>query len=193
MGHGGTNFGFWSGANGGGGSSFQPHETSYDYDSPVSEAGEHGFHAGVDKFAAMKAVLAKHFRGTVPPEPALPPRRAFGNVTLGERVPLLSALAALAPAPVATEVESTPAMGSGGRFLFFYIKTLEARVCLRGKQTAPWASQRAALSFPRPASLAPPAGNDGPRVAAHHGKRVLSVRLHAVPCSRAAGQSIPWT
>ena len=28
MGHGGTNWGFWSGANGGGGSSFQPHETS---------------------------------------------------------------------------------------------------------------------------------------------------------------------
>lgn len=43
MGHGGTNFGFWSGANGGGGSSFQPHETSYDYDSPVSESGEHGW------------------------------------------------------------------------------------------------------------------------------------------------------
>ena len=29
MGHGGTNFGFFSGANGGGGSSFQPHITSY--------------------------------------------------------------------------------------------------------------------------------------------------------------------
>ena len=41
--------GFWSGANGGGGKSYQPHETSYDYDSPVSEAGEHGYHGGVDK------------------------------------------------------------------------------------------------------------------------------------------------
>ena len=39
MGHGGTNFGYWSGANGGGGSSYQPHETSYDYNSPVAEAG----------------------------------------------------------------------------------------------------------------------------------------------------------
>lgn len=37
MGHGGTNFGFWSGANGDGGSSFVAHITSYDYDAMVSE------------------------------------------------------------------------------------------------------------------------------------------------------------
>lgn len=39
MAHGGTNFGFWNGANGGG-SSFQPTITSYDYDAPISEGKE---------------------------------------------------------------------------------------------------------------------------------------------------------
>merc|ERR1719253_1488852 len=52
MGHGGSNFGFWSGANGGG-KSYQPHITSYDYDSPVSENGDHGYGAGGDKFEKL--------------------------------------------------------------------------------------------------------------------------------------------
>lgn len=40
MAHGGTNFGFWAGANVG--DTYQPHITSYDYDCPVSEAGGYG-------------------------------------------------------------------------------------------------------------------------------------------------------
>ena len=95
MGHGGTNFAHWAGANGGGGKSYEPHETSYDYDSPISEAGEHGYHAGVDKFAAMQSTLAAarsggarigvRVRDAPPPaEPALPPRAAFGKVVLTE-------------------------------------------------------------------------------------------------------------
>ena len=84
MGHGGTNFGWFSGANGGGGSSFQPHVTSYDYDSPVSEAGEHGYHASVDKYAAMQKVLLAHSpsedvaAAAASPEPPLLPRAALG-------------------------------------------------------------------------------------------------------------------
>jgi beta-galactosidase len=38
--HGGTNFGMWAGANGGGpNTSYEPHVTSYDYDAPVNEQG----------------------------------------------------------------------------------------------------------------------------------------------------------
>ena len=36
MAHGGTNFGFWSGANGDGARNYLAHITSYDYDSPIS-------------------------------------------------------------------------------------------------------------------------------------------------------------
>ena len=38
--HGGSNFGFWAGANVDG-QHFMPHITSYDYDAPVSEAGDY--------------------------------------------------------------------------------------------------------------------------------------------------------
>lgn len=37
--HGGTNFGFWAGANIQD-TAYQPHITSYDYSSPISEAGD---------------------------------------------------------------------------------------------------------------------------------------------------------
>ena len=116
MGHGGTNFGFWSGANGGGGSSFQPHETSYDYSSPVSEAGEHGFHSTVDKYVAMQSTLAKaQLRGgggAPPAELPLPPREAFGTVVLTERVPLFDALDALSPGAPSGPFDTAPTMES---------------------------------------------------------------------------------
>lgn len=57
MGYGGTNYGFYSGANGNGGSSYTPHITSYDYDSPLSEGGQHGFgSAGQDKYKGVLEV-----------------------------------------------------------------------------------------------------------------------------------------
>jgi len=100
MGHGGTNWGFWSGVNGGGGTSFQPHETSYDYDSPVSEGGEHGYNNDVDKYAAMQNVFSKYHMavdGTIPSEPVLLPRTAYGNVTMAKSAPILANIGALSP------------------------------------------------------------------------------------------------
>ncbi|GAA1995329.1 beta-galactosidase family protein [Catenulispora subtropica] len=59
MGHGGTNFGFWAGANHSGvlaaDPGYQPTITSYDYDAPVGEAGEL-----TPKFHAFRDVLAKY-------------------------------------------------------------------------------------------------------------------------------------
>ena len=110
MGHGGTNWGFWSGANGGGGTSFQPHITSYDYDSPVSEAGEHGYNNGLDKYAAMQTVLKKYAAKdeVVPPEPPLPPRTAYGQMAMTQRAGLLANLAVLSPEAAATNTDATP-------------------------------------------------------------------------------------
>jgi hypothetical protein len=57
MGYGGTNYGFYSGANGDGGSSYMPHITSYDYNSPLSEGGQHGYgSSGQDKYAGVLKV-----------------------------------------------------------------------------------------------------------------------------------------
>ncbi|HEX8325788.1 MAG TPA: beta-galactosidase [Tepidisphaeraceae bacterium] len=51
MAHGGTSFGFWSGAD----RPFQPDTSSYDYDAPISEAGWR-----TPKFEASREVMAKH-------------------------------------------------------------------------------------------------------------------------------------
>ena len=72
--HGGTNFGFWAGANSGG-KGYQPDVTSYDYDAPINEQGR-----TTAKFTALRDLLLK-YRGAdavpaVPPEvpaAAIPP------------------------------------------------------------------------------------------------------------------------
>lgn len=83
MAHGGTNFGFWAGANGGGGTDYQPDITSYDYNSPISEHGAHNVGSdGADKFDAVQALLRKNFDDATFDEPIAPSVAAFGEVPL---------------------------------------------------------------------------------------------------------------
>lgn len=52
--HGGTNFGFISGAKGNeAGTVYQPHTTSYDYNAPLAENGD-----TTDKYFAIREVLS---------------------------------------------------------------------------------------------------------------------------------------
>jgi len=51
--HGGTNFGFWAGANMG--KTYQPDVTSYDYDAPINERGE-----PTPKYFAIRELLARY-------------------------------------------------------------------------------------------------------------------------------------
>jgi beta-galactosidase len=79
MAHGGTNFGFSSGANTGDlASEFQPDLTSYDYDAPIGEAGD----VSSAKFQSIRTVLSKYANGTLPEPPPLPERIAYGEVTM---------------------------------------------------------------------------------------------------------------
>lgn len=89
MGYGGTNWGFWNGANGGG-SSFQPVITSYDYDSPVSEGGIHGYGPDGDKYAALQQLLTYWADGQVPSEPPAPAVNAYGTVGMNNYADLWS-------------------------------------------------------------------------------------------------------
>ena len=70
---GGTNFGFWNGANGGS-SSYLPQPTSYDYDAPLTEAGDPW-----DKYMAIRDVIKKynHIPDHVPPAT---PKTAYGEI-----------------------------------------------------------------------------------------------------------------
>ena len=64
--HGGTSFGFMSGANWDH-STYEPDVTSYDYDSPVSESG-----ALTKKYSAFRDVIARHRPGVELPDPPPP-------------------------------------------------------------------------------------------------------------------------
>ena len=66
MAHGGTNFGYWNGANHD--RVIQPTVTSYDYNAPVGEDGTLN-----DKFDALRAAL-QQFHDNPLPEPPAPPR-----------------------------------------------------------------------------------------------------------------------
>jgi len=80
--HGGTNFGFWNGANCHDGV-YHPTVTSYDYGALLSEAGDI-----TPTYTACKQVLEKHFG----PAPAIPVansvKKAYGKVALGQRIQL---------------------------------------------------------------------------------------------------------
>ncbi|MET7994685.1 beta-galactosidase family protein [Amycolatopsis sp. NPDC005232] len=86
---GGTNFGFTSGANTSG-TTYQPTVTSYDYDSPVGEAGDLGA-----KFTALRAVIGKYTKLPDGPIPGRSPRLAPQTVKPDATASLLASLPAL--------------------------------------------------------------------------------------------------
>jgi beta-galactosidase len=83
--HGGTNFGFMNGANNYG--TLEPTVTSYDYDSPVSEAGDL-----TEKYYEFKKVISKYTKveDDILPEPIS--KKAYGKVTLDRYAGLFESL-----------------------------------------------------------------------------------------------------
>jgi beta-galactosidase len=93
--HGGTNFGFGSGANFD--KAYQPTVTSYDYDSPVSESGDI-----TAKYHAFRDVIGKYRSLPDGPLPQTPPRAAFGTVALTQQAILRDSLLEIAGHPIVT-------------------------------------------------------------------------------------------
>lgn len=62
--HGGTNFGFWAGANYNNETNIQPDITSYDYDAPISEAGW-----ATEKYMGIRELMKKYVKYDVPEVP----------------------------------------------------------------------------------------------------------------------------
>ncbi|XP_041057306.1 beta-galactosidase-like isoform X1 [Carcharodon carcharias] len=92
---GGTNFGFWNGADYN--AKYRPITTSYDYNAPLSEAGD-----PTEKFYALRDVIRK-FRD-VPVGPVPPPtvKFAYGSVPVTKYGALLDFLNVLAPGGAVT-------------------------------------------------------------------------------------------
>eukprot|EP00927_Polykrikos_kofoidii_P040383 TRINITY_DN34535_c0_g1_i1.p1 TRINITY_DN34535_c0_g1~~TRINITY_DN34535_c0_g1_i1.p1 ORF type:complete len:642 (+),score=71.91 TRINITY_DN34535_c0_g1_i1:57-1982(+) len=91
--HGGTNFGFWSGANGGQHKRYEPDITSYDYRAPISEAGTHGIGwDGKDLFIAVKDAIAAAHGQPSSSEPDVLPMTSYGQIKFSGRVGLFDHL-----------------------------------------------------------------------------------------------------
>lgn len=70
---GGTNFGYWNGANG----PYAAQPTSYDYDAPLTEAGDL-----TEKYFAIREVIKMHRKIPEGPVPPTTPKYAYGTVVM---------------------------------------------------------------------------------------------------------------
>jgi hypothetical protein len=196
MAHGGTSFAWTAGANGGGGASYQPDITSYDYDAPISEGGEHGYGSDrIDKFEAVRQQLIQPARlarmlwygqpastppAPPPPEAPLAPRAALGAVPLDEFVPFLDAAYSLQPS-VASTGDATPPAGVervgcfGGGFAVFEASLAED-VAGGARLSLPLLHDRALVFIDTPVTTKEYVGTiyrtDASAVATYRGRRV---------------------
>lgn len=87
--HGGTNFGFWNGANHDG--RYRPTVSSYDYDAPIDEQGR-----PTAKYYAFREVFARH-GAEVGPVPGTVTPQAYGEVRLKQAKNLFSLVEGMTP------------------------------------------------------------------------------------------------
>jgi len=111
--HGGSNFGFYNGANIVD-DVYLPTITSYDYDAPLNEAGE-----PTGKFHAIRETIAKHI-GTAPialPTPVK--KQAYGTVSMTERASLFDSLEWLSSPQYRTNPEPMEMLGQSFGFILY--------------------------------------------------------------------------
>lgn len=90
--HGGTNFGFTSGANYNNEVSLQPDMTSYDYDAPISEAGWN-----TPKYDTLRSILLKYVKYKVPAVPARLPVISVPDIRFSKTVDLFDVVKGIKP------------------------------------------------------------------------------------------------
>ncbi len=83
--HGGTNFGFWAGANAFSPIQYQPDVTSYDYDAPINEMGQ-----ATPKYYALRNLLARYLpaKQKLPSVPAPNPVIEIPEITFTQTAPV---------------------------------------------------------------------------------------------------------
>ncbi len=114
--HGGTSFGFMSGASWTD-NQYMPDVTSYDYDAPLDEAGH-----PTPKYYAYRKVFASYAGRTLPPVPTPPPVIAVAPFTLDESASLWKNL----PTPVSSETAKAMEMyGQSYGFILYRTKMAE--------------------------------------------------------------------
>lgn len=110
--HGGTNFGFYNGANHG--DKYEPTVTSYDYDSPLDEAGDL-----TEKYFVFKDIIEK-FEGKKEEIIVSNSKKcAYGKVNLNERVKLFDILDSISEAKKEVFPKSMEKMGQDYGFILY--------------------------------------------------------------------------
>lgn len=122
MWHGGTNFGFMNGANAFFGR-YMPDVTSYDYDAPLSEAGD-----PTKKYFALRKVIGKYAPLPDLPLPAPAPKLDLGPVEVTGGLSLWEALPALSAPVRLTNPEPMESLDQDYGFILY-------RTRLRGPQS----------------------------------------------------------
>ncbi|OAY36500.1 beta-galactosidase 17 isoform X2 [Manihot esculenta] len=123
MAHGGTNFGFYNGANtiaDESGYTYKPDITSYDYDAPIKESGD------VDnaKFRALKRVIGRHSVASLPSTPPDNEKTGYGPIRLQKTAFLFDLLDMINPADV-VESRNPVSMESVGQMFGFLVYVSE--------------------------------------------------------------------
>lgn len=110
--HGGTNFGFYNGANHI--QRYEPTVNSYDYDTLLNESGE-----PTEKYWAVRKVLERYAELPEAELPAPIPKRAYGEVRLEEKADLFGQLDRLATPVQRTSPEPMEKVGQAYGFILY--------------------------------------------------------------------------
>jgi len=111
--HGGTNFGFSSGANIMD-DVYLPTITSYDYDAPLNESGE-----PTEKYYAMREIISKYVPIESAALPAPMKKIAYGAVSVTEQAPLFDSLERLSSPQHRTNPEPMEMLGQSSGFILY--------------------------------------------------------------------------
>ncbi|KAL1217623.1 Beta-galactosidase 17 [Cardamine amara subsp. amara] len=113
--HGGTNFGFYNGANTGSDEfDYKPDLTSYDYDAPIRESGD------IDnpKFQALQRVIKKYSAAPHSIVPSNKQRKAYGPIKMQMTTSLFDLVSMTDPANVITSTKPMSMESAGQMFGF---------------------------------------------------------------------------
>lgn len=112
--HGGTNFGFTSGANGLERDLYEPTITSYDYNAPLNEAGD-----PTEKYFAVRDIIAKYTDLPQMEVPKALPKQAYGTVPVTSQAVLFDQLHKLSEPIKSVTPEPMERYGQNNGFIVY--------------------------------------------------------------------------
>jgi len=112
--HGGTNFGFYNGANGIPGDKYMPDTTSYDYDAPLSETGNI-----TEKYLKLQSVIKKYRPDAPFGTPSSPRKIGYGKVDFTECCSLFDCLPEISTAVYGAAPECMEKLGQYYGFIHY--------------------------------------------------------------------------